>query len=447
MPGRLLPGSFQWLAVVAAFLFWPIRKVVTGRFSLPTPINLCVLLLLLWLPVTVWASVDQARSWEVAGYIVFGIALGAALVNWTFTQRAPQWVAWILLAIGVLLVLLGPLLIVDPGRNVAFLAPVQQVGGPLIRRLGETINPNILASALAVTFPLAAALSLRWDWTPRRWLPPLCGLLAIGIAALTALAASRSNLLAMAAVVPLLLILRWPRLIFLVCRLLIAAILFSYVGGPALLDQLVAGPATGGFAERVEIWQRALYAIQDFPFTGSGLGAFDRVIPLLYPYFLISPAADIPHAHNLFLQVGVDMGLPGLIAFTALLICLFVMLIPALRRRNQPLHWTLAAGALGALVTLLVGGIFDVANWGVKLAFVDWLVVALVVLLHRERAGIIRCGARNRKPGVVHVGGTDFNRWSGNGYWLLPALSRRQVRCSTAISVLILIRCSSSPPT
>jgi putative inorganic carbon (HCO3(-)) transporter len=383
LPGRFLPVSYQWLAVMAAFLFWPIRKAISGRFSISTPINLCVLLILLWLPVTIWASVDRARSWEVAGYLVFGITLGMALVNWTSTQRQPERIAWVLLALGTLLLLLGPLLIVDHGASFAPLASLQRLGEPVARRLGETMNPNVLAGALAVIFPLALALSLRWDWTSRRWLSTLSGLLAIGIVAIIVVTASRGSLLAIAAAVPLLLILRWPRLLFLAPVLLLGAIVLFYLHGPTLLDQLAAGPATSGFAERVEIWQRALYAMQDFPFTGIGLGTFDRVIPLLYPYFLISPAVDIPHAHNLPLQVGVDLGVPGLIAYAALVICLFVMLISPLRRRALALHWTLAAGALGALVAILVGGIFDVANWGVKLAFVDWLLIAMVVVLHR----------------------------------------------------------------
>ncbi|MER3513799.1 MAG: hypothetical protein C4310_04935, partial [Chloroflexota bacterium] len=71
---------------------------------------------------------------------------------------------------------------------------------------------------------------------------------------------------------------------------------------------------------RLELWSRALEAIADYPFTGIGMGTFDHVIPLRYPYVLLAGAElAVPHAHNLFLQVAVDLGLPGLIAFVALL--------------------------------------------------------------------------------------------------------------------------------
>ena len=38
---------------------------------------------------------------------------------------------------------------------------------------------------------------------------------------------------------------------------------------------------------------------------------------LLYPFFLAAPDT-IRHAHNLFLQIAVDLGLPGLVAWLAI---------------------------------------------------------------------------------------------------------------------------------
>jgi putative inorganic carbon (HCO3(-)) transporter len=158
--------------------------------------------------------------------------------------------------------------------------------------------------------PLTLALGLRWDWTRRRWVPPLSLLLTLWLLPIIVITGSRGSLMAMMIVAPLLLMLRWPRLLYLLPLLLIALALDIYFTDANLLDLLSSGSATSGFDERVEIWQRALFAIQDFSFTGVGLGMFNRVIPLLYPYFLIAPDLDIPDAHNLLLQVGVDLGMP-----------------------------------------------------------------------------------------------------------------------------------------
>jgi putative inorganic carbon (HCO3(-)) transporter len=152
-----------------------------------------------------------------------------------------------------------------------------------------------------------------------------------------------------------------------------------WFGDGGLLDRLSSGGAVGGLDERLEIWSRALYAIQDFSFTGVGIGTFNQVIPLLYPYFLIAPSADIPHAHNLVLQVAVDLGVPGLIAWLAILMTVAVQGIVLIRRGPSPL-WAFGAGVLGSLAAMLVHGVLDATLWGTKLAFLPWLLFALAVL-------------------------------------------------------------------
>ena len=159
-----------------------------------------------------------------------------------------------------------------------------------------------------------------------------------------------------------------------------------------LLERLGSGGAIGGLDERLEIWSRALYAIQDFSFTGVGIGAYNQVIPLLYPYFLIAPSVDIPHAHNLVLQVAIDLGIPGLIAWLAILIVVVVQAIGVLRR-GPSLLWALAAGVLGGLTAMLVHGVLDATLWGTKLAFVPWLLYALVMLAEAHERMRLPCGS------------------------------------------------------
>src|SRR5205085_2072334 len=70
---------------------------------------------------------------------------------------------------------------------------------------------------------------------------------------------------------------------------------------------------------RAELWSRAMSMLQDFSFTGVGLGMYGKVANVLYPFFLIPPDAEMGHAHNHFLQVAVDLGIPGLVIYTTLL--------------------------------------------------------------------------------------------------------------------------------
>ena len=193
---------------------------------------------------------------------------------------------------------------------------------------------------------------------------------------------TRSRGAQLAAIVALSLVvcMRWPRLGWAVPALGLAAVgVLLWVGPEVALDQISTGGAIGGLDERLEIWSRALYALQDFAFTGVGIGHFNRVVPLLYPYFLISPSVDIPHAHHMVLQVGIDLGLPGLIAWLAIQMTVAALSIVTWRHQTGMAR-TLAGGVLGALVAMLVHGQLDATLWGTRLAFLPWMLYALAVL-------------------------------------------------------------------
>jgi putative inorganic carbon (HCO3(-)) transporter len=392
-PARLLPVPWQPAVVLALFAFWPLRwlywRLANGRWIVPlqTPLSLAMLLLLFWLPVNIWAAVDAVRAWEIAGYLLLGVTLFVALVNWPPMLRHPEWLVWPLIAFASVLALVGPLLLTTESVLPGALIALQRVAAPFVSRLGETINPNILAGTPVVLLPLAVALGLPRHRSARgtrsagrRLLQAALWVVAGLMFGVILLTGSRGAVLAVAISLPLVLCLRWPRLLWGIVLLGILAGLWGWGRGDmGLLDRLSSGGAIGGLDERVEIWSRALYAIQDFSFTGVGLGAFNQVIPLLYPYFLIAPSVDIPHAHNLMLQVAVDLGTPGLIAWLAILMIVMVQTVAVLRRGPSSL-WALGAGVLGGLVAMLVHGLLDATLWGTKLAFLPWLLFALAVL-------------------------------------------------------------------
>ncbi|MDW8103351.1 MAG: O-antigen ligase family protein, partial [Anaerolineae bacterium] len=177
----------------------------------------------------------------------------------------------------------------------------------------DAVNPNQLAGVLTLYLPLALALVFGQRFSRRAVVGPLFGLLGslLLLALVTGtllLTQSRSGWIGGAAGVLALLSLagltarcRWTR--WLGAALPILAILAMvgatiYMGpqalGESLLGQEAANPVeevVGNISleDRVEIWSRALYAIRDFPFTGCGLGAFRRVMPVLYPLFTVPP--------------------------------------------------------------------------------------------------------------------------------------------------------------
>lgn len=388
LPGRFVPGSWQPWIVLLAFLFWPLRWRVQGSVLFPTPVRLAVLFFLLCIPLPVLVTTDPALTWEALGYLVLGIVMANAAIGMPLLQRSPKWIAYVLALGGTALALLGPLVIAESSLGAGLMRRLAAAAGPVSAMLGETINPNILANALLAVLPFAAAFALRGDALPRRWMHWLAVLATLLMVAVIYLSESRGALLALAVLAPLLIILRFPRLLWMLPVLLVVAALFFAFGGTVLLDALTSGStgsATSGFAERVELWQHGIYAIQDFPITGIGLGTYGTVVPFLYPFLLISPNVFLPDAHNLPIQVGVDLGIPGLVTWLAMLFCLFGMMAYVLRRTRDPMRWALAAGVTVSFVGYLVAGVFAATNWGVKPAFLPWIVGALGVLVHRQQ--------------------------------------------------------------
>jgi len=216
--------------------------------------------------------------------------------------------------------------------------------------------------------------------------------LAVAARAITAvliLTQSRSAWLALAAAAVVMAALRWPvvRWLLLLSGLALLAALWRG-GAQALLrlgDALSNTGTLTSLAGRQEIWSRAIYMIQDFGYTGIGLGTFDLVQPLLYPFFL--SAGPVHHAHNLFLQVAVDLGLPGLIAYLALCMGgLFAAWKAWIETRFLPETGflnALALGLLGSQIAWLVHGLLDAGVWASKVAFLPWFVIGLAVVSTR----------------------------------------------------------------
>jgi putative inorganic carbon (HCO3(-)) transporter len=387
MPPRFLPENLQ--SVLTSYrpaltfllvLFWPIRWLAYGQLTRRTPLDWPLVFMLAWLPVNYWASVDKALSWTAISYLLFGVALYLALINWPPARQRPALIGWLILIVGIGLTLAAPLLSELTGSKLFRVPLIGNVLERLKTLLPGTVNANILAGALTLIIPMPVALAIRHDWARRRWLPISCALLSVMMLAALILTQSRGAYLATAVATGVILALRWPKLWYAVPVLLIAGgIAVIQIGPINLFGDAGSSSAINGLDGRLELWSRALYAISDFPFTGIGVGTFERVIPVLYPLFSIGPDTVIPHAHNLLLQVSVDLGLPGLIAYTALFINIFVMLINRLRQREAALEWALAAGTLGGLIAMFIHGLFDVPVWGTRPAVLPWLLIALAM--------------------------------------------------------------------
>ncbi|GBL37464.1 hypothetical protein EMGBD1_11510 [Anaerolineaceae bacterium] len=93
---------------------------------------------------------------------------------------------------------------------------------------------------------------------------------------------------------------------------------------------------------------------------------------------------DVSHPHNWLLNVGVDLGVPGMIAFVALWLLHGAGLV---RAGRQQAGWEgrVAWGLLAGSVALLVFGLSDSLPLGSKLGIIIWPMLVLGQLLGAGR--------------------------------------------------------------
>ncbi len=350
--------GFLFPAVAAILIFWPVRRVAAGQWGARTPVDVAGLLLVAMLPVTLWASAIPEITVPQVLRLLTGIGFFYAIINWAGTPRRVQGLAW---GVGAAAVGLAAFALVSAAWAQGKFAFIPAA------LVSDSIHPNVLGGSLALLMSGLGAVFL-WGLGKISWVRLLAGAVIFsGMAGVLWVSQSRGALLALGLASLLLVALRWRwGILGFVAAGAAGWALLLRLGGADLLAGLMFGHGvSGGIGGRLELWQRAIYMIQDFPWTGVGMGLYGEAAENLYPLVLFE--GTVPHAHNLVLQVGVDLGLPGLVAWLAifLLVCRAGWRLYRMGRRDGS-AWLagLGAGAMGVQVVLMVHGIFDAVTWG-----------------------------------------------------------------------------------
>lgn len=414
-PLVLFPTPVRSLALLGVPFLWTARKVSLGRFIDRTPLDWPILLLLLMVLVSLYATYSIEESLPKIGGMVLGLGVYYAVVAFAVDRRTWGLTAGAFLFGGAGVAVLG-LLGTQWNLKFAFLESILARVPPRITGLPGAaggFHPNEVAGALLWAAPVAcasAAVAVLGARSIARSLGRVRGaillLVMVTIAAFLVgvliLTQSRGGWIAAALVLPVLLLvlvqgkLRRAATLLLAGSVVTAAVWIA-LARPDALDPLIIGPqqdpspgmSLETLSGRIEVWSRAIYGIQDFPFTGMGMNTFRRVVHVLYPLFTVSPETDIGHAHNEFLQAALDLGIPGLIAFLALNLGAFAMLVSSWRKRaelpfSEPLSRALILGLGGGLAAHLIYGLTDAVALGAKPGVLWWWLLGLIASLYTQ---------------------------------------------------------------
>ncbi|NOY06061.1 MAG: O-antigen ligase family protein, partial [Chlorobi bacterium] len=167
--------------------------------------------------------------------------------------------------------------------------------------------------------------------------------------------------------------------------IILAGIVILVAGPREVIDSfLYAGKQSGLsvehlFTGRPVIWERAVFALRDFAFTGVGLGAFGVVVPLLYPMGSESSPPVLGDAHNFFLQAATDGGVAGFIIVVWIIVIVVRRLYRSLRIvPRMSVNHSIIVGLVATFVAFLIYNLVDCVALGTKAGIAFWMYLALV---------------------------------------------------------------------
>jgi putative inorganic carbon (hco3(-)) transporter len=375
-----LPPLLFFGALLTIPFFWLARRITRGAWSVATPLDLPLALWLVMGLVGVAISNNFVLSAQLYAELLGGVALYYGIVNGLISARLSRGV-WLVLALGTGMALFGAVGL----RYTEKFLPLP-VFGALLPRLDVTrlnprgFTPNIVAGAIAPIVPLTWA----WVWTQKGWRRILVLVLALIMTAVCVFTQSRGALFGILIALVVLVLWRAPRLAWLLpvgAGLLVVLLILTPLG--ARMSGLFDDPSST-LNDRAELWQRAIYVMRDFPFTGIGLGTFEPNILRMYPLLEATPGEPQPHAHNIYLQMGVDYGIGGLVAFLGMVTTtLGIGVMTIWRLRATPTRW-LAIGLFAGCVAFLLHGLLDAVFTSTKVSEGIWMMLAMLMILARE---------------------------------------------------------------
>jgi O-antigen ligase len=336
----------------------------------------------------------------MAGRPLLGMAIVIHLMTVTYETRslraALRWSLGLSLTIGIM----GLTMTQWNEKSAAFSSMIAII--PRIERVlvPTSLNPNEIGGALAWVVPLSGGLiAYPWGKEGRLWWV-LC-IISFFIS-LTALLCGQSRfaiggvILALAGIAWFLLQPPWRRLALIGVGLLFvleAAVLLNLVAtSPATEEaQIEFGLTqrdTDTSMQRLQIWDAALRIIYRYPVTGAGMDRFrSNEARLEFPvtgFDILDPAKPDaplrprpPHAHNEFLQLGTDFGVPGLLLFIGIYGMVaymghFVWNTGTFEAR------IVVVSALAGLLAHAVYGLGDAIPLWDRFAFLFWFLIGMI---------------------------------------------------------------------
>jgi putative inorganic carbon (HCO3(-)) transporter len=397
-------GAASFMKVAGALLFgsWFFARLL-GRASMrgsvariPAGIGLCVIALALWSALSVtWAESPQAAATAALTFLLDMLLIPIVMA----AVRDREQLTWVLSAF-----VLGAII----SAAYALLDPSAAGAGHYGRLAGGIGDANEEAAVLVAAIPLAVALPAV---SSRAWMRPL-GWIGVAVCLVGVFATlSRGGLIALGVVLVCAVLFggRWrSRAALLLAGAALCTVAYYTVVAPLAARERVTMTTSSG---RLDIWRVGWRMVRAHPLQGVGAGNFQNAAV----HYVQAPGSiasahlivDAPHvAHNVYLELLADLGIPGLLAFVG--VATFSLLAGlraarAFERRGDAGLELAARCVVLALIGFLAADFFLSGEFSKQLWLTFALCSALLGLAYRG-GGLRRQIAGEEGPIAGYVG-------------------------------------------
>jgi O-antigen ligase len=141
---------------------------------------------------------------------------------------------------------------------------------------------------------------------------------------------------------------------------------------------------------RFDIYKTVLPMLKDVWTTGVGLGT-DTFMKICDTYFLYTKKVP-PHAHNIFLQIWLEIGLAGIIAFVWFIVRIVKKCIINICDKSDKFINNILIAAVAGTAGILFMGLSEYIWYYPRVMIVFWTVIGVVLaalsISNRKREGI-----------------------------------------------------------
>lgn len=238
-------------------------------------------------------------------------------------------------------------------------------------RVGSTFeNPNVLGEYLVIIIPVAIAML----WGQRSWISRL---LTIGLAGIMLVCLvytySRGAYIGLILAFALFAVLRDRRFIVLG---IIGLLLLPFILPPSVINRFtsIGNLSDTSSSYRISVWLGSLKLVGDYWPSGIGLGL--EPFKLIYPKYSLN-AAYAHHSHNIYIQLLIEMGIVGFLAFLAMVAVYYKTLIAGFFKTRDKFISTFMIAAASGMAGFLAQGMVENIWYNNRVLLTFWVMLAL----------------------------------------------------------------------